>query len=136
MVLGACAPQENQESVVSKSVANEEGITKDSEVAELSEVEKVQKSLDAKRGEGKTIGVVAFFQANDWNQNALKAIKDEVEQYGYEVNIIDGNGDAAAMNGAIDTFIASGVDGIIIAGGDGTALRSGAEKIVAANIPY
>lgn len=93
-------------------------------------------SLDPNRGQGKTIGVVAFFQANDWNRNALQAIKDNLEPYKYTVNIIDGNGDAAKMNAAIDTHIANKVDGIIIAGGDGTALRSGCAKIVAAGIPY
>jgi ribose transport system substrate-binding protein len=79
---------------------------------------------------------VAFFQANDWNRNALKAIKDNLEKYGYAVNVIDGNGDAAKMNAAIDTHIANKVDGIIIAGGDGTALKSGAQHIVDAGIPY
>ena len=94
------------------------------------------KALDANRGQGKTIGVVAFYQANDWNRNALKSIKDNLEPFGYTVNVIDGNGDAAKMNAAIDTHIANGVDGIIIAGGDGTALKSGCAKIVAAGIPY
>ena len=94
------------------------------------------KSLDPNRGQGKTIGVVAFFQANDWNRNALKAIKDNLEQFKYTVNIIDGNGDAAKMNAAVDTFIANKVNGIIMAGGDGTALKSGCAKIVAAGIPY
>lgn len=93
-------------------------------------------SLDPNRGEGKTIGVVAFFQANDWNRNALRAIVENLEPFGYKVNIIDGNGDAAKMNAAIDTHIANNVDGIIIAGGDGTALQSGAEHIVEAGIPY
>lgn len=93
-------------------------------------------SLDPNRGEGKTIGVVAFYQANDWNRNALAAIQSNLEKYGYKVNVIDGNGDAAKMNAAIDTHIANTVDGIIIAGGDGTALKSGAAKIVAAGIPY
>jgi ribose transport system substrate-binding protein len=94
------------------------------------------KGLDPNRGKGKTIGVVAFYQANDWNRNALAAIQKNLEQYGYTVNVIDGNGDAAKMNAAIDTHIANKVDGIIIAGGDGTALKSGAEKIVASGIPY
>lgn len=93
-------------------------------------------SLDPNRGNGKTIGVVAFYQANDWNRNALAAIKANLEKFGYTVNVIDGNGDAAKMNAAIDTHIANKVDGIIIAGGDGTALQSGAEKIVEAGIPY
>lgn len=93
-------------------------------------------ALDPNRGEGKTIGVVAFFQANDWNRNALKAITDNLEKYQYTVNIIDGNGDAAKMNAAVDTHIANGVDGIIMAGGDGTALRSGCQHIVEAGIPY
>ena len=93
-------------------------------------------ALDPNRGSGKTIGVVAFFEANDWNQNALKAIKAYFGQYKYTVNVIDGNGDAAQMNAAIDTFIANKVAGIIIAGGDGTALQSGCAKIVAAGIPY
>jgi len=94
------------------------------------------KALDPNRGQGKTIGVVAFFQANDWNRNALNAIKENLEKYKYKVNVIDGNGDAAKMNAAIDIHIANKVDGIIIAGGDGTALKSGCEKIVSAGIPY
>ena len=97
---------------------------------------KALNSLDPNRGKGKTIGVVAFYQANDWNRNALAAIQSNLEKYGYKVNVIDGNGDAAKMNAAIDTHIANKVDGIIIAGGDGTALKSGAAKIVAAGIPY
>lgn len=101
-----------------------------------SKIDAAVKALDPNRGAGKTIGVVAFFQANDWNKNALKAIKENLEPYKYTVNIIDGNGDAAQMNAAIDTFIANKVAGIIIAGGDGTALKSGCAKIVAAGIPY
>jgi len=101
-----------------------------------SAIEAALKSLDANRGEGKTIGVVAFFQANDWNRNALKAITDNLEKYKYTVNIIDGNGDAAKMNAAVDTHIANKVDGIIMAGGDGTALKSGCANIVEAGIPY
>lgn len=101
-----------------------------------SAIEAALKSLDANRGEGKKIGVVAFFQANDWNRNALKAITDNLEKYKYTVNIIDGNGDAAKMNAAVDTHIANKVDGIIMAGGDGTALKSGCANIVAAGIPY
>lgn len=108
------------------------GVTTDN----TSDLDAAVAALDANRGEGKTIGVVAFFQANDWNQNALKAIKENLEKYKYTVNIIDGNGDAAAMNAAIDTHIANNVAGIIIAGGDGTALKTGCAKIVAANIPY
>jgi ribose transport system substrate-binding protein len=100
------------------------------------DLDNVINELDANRGEEKKIGVVAFFQANDWNQNALKAITKHLEKYKYAVNVIDGNGDAAAMNAAIDTHIANKVDGIIIAGGDGTALQSGAEKIVKSGIPY
>jgi ABC-type sugar transport system substrate-binding protein len=101
-----------------------------------SEIEAALKALDPNRGEGKTIGVVAFFQANDWNRNALKAITDNLEKYKYTVNIIDGNGDAAKMNAAVGTHIANKVDGIIMAGGDGTALKSGCAQIVAAGIPY
>lgn len=108
----------------------------DAESVADSKIVAALKELDPNRGEGKTIGVVAFFQANDWNRNALKAIAENLEQYKYAVNIIDGNGDAAKMNAAIDTHIANGVDGIIIAGGDGTALKSGAAKIVDAKIPY
>ncbi|MBA3072719.1 MAG: substrate-binding domain-containing protein [Anaerolineae bacterium] len=99
-------------------------------------IEAAIKALDPKRGEGKTIGVVAFFQANDWNRNALQAITDNLEVYGYTVNIIDGNGDAAKMNAAVNTHIANKVAGIIMAGGDGTALKSGCAKIVEAGIPY
>lgn len=101
-----------------------------------SKIEAAIKALDPNRGQGKTIGVVAFFQANDWNRNALKAITDNFEKYKYAVNIIDGNGDPAKMNAAIDTHIANKVAGIIIAGGDGTALKTGAAKIVASGIPY
>lgn len=100
------------------------------------EIEAALKALASDRGKGKTIGVVAFFQANDWNRNALKAIKENFEPYGYTVNIIDGNGDAAKMNAAVTTHIANGVDGIIMAGGDGTALKSGCAQIVEAGIPY
>ena len=117
------APAEVAKPAVSASIAD-------------SKIDAALKALDPKRGEGKKIGVVAFFQANDWNRNALKAITDNLEKYGYAVNIIDGNGDAAKMNAAVDTHIANGVAGIIMAGGDGTALKSGCAKIVEAGIPY
>ncbi len=119
----AVAPAEPAQPAAAESVAD-------------SKIDAAIKSLDPKRGEGKTIGVVAFFQANDWNRNALRAITDNLEKYGYSVNIIDGNGDAAKMNAAVDTHIANGVNGIIMAGGDGTALKSGCAKIVEAGIPY
>lgn len=122
----AAAGTETTAAAGTAAPASESGETYDSILAEL----------DASRGEGKTIGVVAYFQANDWNQNALRAITEHFEAYKYTVNIIDGNGDAAAMNAAIDTHIAAKVDGIIVAGGDGTALKSGCEKIVDAGIPY
>ncbi len=130
-VLGivGCAP-EPQPTTTNQPVAAQPGSEADDAIITALE------SLDPNRGEGKTIGVVAFFQANDWNRNALQAIRDNLEPYKYSVNIIDGQGDAARMNAAIDTHIANNVDGIIIAGGDGTALVSGCEKIVAAGIPY
>lgn len=147
--LFACAPEEapasaNQETKgeaagdTSKETSEGQD-TEDSSAAAgdtSAAVEAAIAELDANRGEGKTIGVVAFFQANDWNQNALAAITEYLEGYKYTVNIIDGNGDAAAMNAAIDTHIASKVDGIIVAGGDGTALESGCAKIVESGIPY
>jgi ribose transport system substrate-binding protein len=131
MVMSAfgCASQPQATAAEPVVSVNPESEADDAIVAAL-------ESLDPNRGEGKTIGVVAFFQANDWNRNALQAIRDNLEPYNYTVNIIDGQGDAARMNAAIDTHIANNVDGIIIAGGDGTALISGSQKIVAAGIPY
>ena len=129
LVLSACGQQEQATAEAPASAAQPASQADDQILAAI-------KALDPNRGEGKTIGVVAFFQANDWNRNALKAIKDNLEVYKYTVNVIDGNGDAAKMNAAIDTHIANKVDGIIIAGGDGTALKSGCAHIVEAGIPY
>jgi ribose transport system substrate-binding protein len=129
LVLSACGQADQTPAAVPTTAAQPASQADDAIVTAL-------KDLDPNRGEGKTIGVVAFFQANDWNRNALKAITDNLEQYGYTVNIIDGNGDAAKMNAAIDTHIANKVDGIIIAGGDGTALKTGSAHIVEAGIPY
>ncbi len=123
----AAQPEAGASETVQDSGGKEEGDAK---------LDQALSELDANRGEGKTIGVVAFFQANDWNRNALAAIEEHFTPAGYKVNIIDGNGDPAAMNAAIDTHIANGVDGIIICGGDGTALQSGAKKIVESGIPY
>ncbi|NQT67586.1 MAG: substrate-binding domain-containing protein [Actinobacteria bacterium] len=127
----ACGEKSIPVSTTSSSTAVTEAASESDD-----KVEAAIATLDPNRGQGKMIGVVAFFQANDWNRNALKAIKENLEKYKYTVNVIDGNGDAAAMNAAIDTHIANKVDGIIIAGGDGTALKSGCQKIVAAGIPY
>jgi ribose transport system substrate-binding protein len=131
-----CSPQATEAPAEEPAESVEPADPEEAESVADNEIAQALASLDPNRGDGKTIGVVAFFQANDWNRNALAAIQENLEPYGYSVNIIDGNGDAAKMNAAIDTHIANNVDGIIIAGGDGGALVSGCEKIVEAGVPY
>ncbi len=111
-------------------------VVSSSDEAALSDMEMAVAELDASRGDGKTIGVIAFNQANDWNIQAVLAIEEYFEPYGYSVTTIDTNGDAAAASAAVDTFITSGVDGIVISGGEQSSLTEAAAKIVASGIPY
>ncbi len=92
--------------------------------------------LDATRGDGKSIGVVAFNQANDWNINAVIALEEYFEPLGYTVDMVDTNGDPAAASAAIDTFIANNVAGIVISGGEQNSLVEASAKIVDAGIPF
>lgn len=70
-----------------------------------------------------------------WMNVYQTTIEEAAEEAGVELTVADGKNDIATQNGAIDQFIASGMDAIIIAPGDPESLVSASLKAKEAGIP-
>lgn len=86
-------------------------------------------------GEGGTIGVAMPTQTSErWIADG-NAVKEQLEEKGYTVDLQYANDDIPTQTQQIDQMITQGVDLLIIASIDGTALTSQLEAAGAAGIP-
>ena len=69
-------------------------------------------------GAGKVIGIASQHQNNDWNVYLCDSIKGYLTERGYEIRHTEANYVTAQQVRDVENFIVSGVDGIIIAGGE------------------
>jgi ribose transport system substrate-binding protein len=86
-------------------------------------------------GEGKTIGVAHFWLGNDWNLEVQNAYTEYLEERGYTINVGNAQNSTAQEKSDLENFIASGVDGIIITGGEARAFGDISMKAKEAGIP-
>jgi ABC-type sugar transport system substrate-binding protein len=89
---------------------------------------------DAKPGEGKVIGAAHFWIGNDWNNELNRGYSEYLEALGYTINITNAQNSTAQQKVDIENFVASGVDGIIIAGGEASAFAEVSMQAKAAGI--
>lgn len=82
-----------------------------------------------------TIGLSSFQQGNDWNIQVAEGAKAALEDMGWEV--IHTNAEANSDNqiAALEGFLSSGVDGVIIGGGLAPALEPIIAQLNEAGIP-
>ncbi len=86
-------------------------------------------------GDGKTIGVAHFWLGNDWNNNVQDGYTEYLEARGYKVTSTNAMNSTEQQITDIENFISSGVDGIIIAGGEQDAFYTVAKQAIDAGIP-
>ena len=86
-------------------------------------------------GAGKTIGVAHFWLGNDWNLEVQRAYTEYLEARGYTINVGNAQNSTAQEKADLENFIASGVDGIIITGGEARAFGDVSMAAQAAGIP-
>jgi DNA-binding LacI/PurR family transcriptional regulator len=79
-----------------------------------------------------TIGLLLDDLHNPWFADVSDGVHAVADRCGYQVILADGRRSAAAESRAIDTFLASQVDGIVVAGG---RLVSGRLAAVAREVP-
>ncbi|MDR0875069.1 MAG: sugar ABC transporter substrate-binding protein [Clostridiales Family XIII bacterium] len=86
-------------------------------------------------GAGKTIGVAHFWLGNDWNLEVQNAYTEYLEARGYKINVSNAQNSTAQEKTDLENFIAAGVDGIIITGGEARAFGDISIKAKEAGIP-
>jgi ribose transport system substrate-binding protein len=80
------------------------------------------------------IGLSSFQQGNDWNIQVAEGAKAEMEALGWEVIHTNAEANSDAQVTALEGFLTSGVDGVIVAGGLAPALEPVIEKLANAGI--
>lgn len=80
------------------------------------------------------IGLSSFQQGNDWNIQVAEGAKADMEALGWEVIHTNAEANSDAQVTALEGFLTSGVDGVIVAGGLAPALEPVIEKLNNAGI--
>ena len=91
-------------------------------------------SLNSK-SETKTIGIAIYSMTADSCVALVDEAKSVAKKYGYEVEVLDANGDPATQADQMAQFISSGIDGILLNPTDTTTLKPSIESAKAAGIP-
>lgn len=91
--------------------------------------------VPAEPGKSYTIGLASFQQGNDWNLQVAQGAKERIEELGWKVIHTDANADTNAQLAALEGFLTQKVDGVIVPGGTGPALKPAIDNLVAAGIP-
>lgn len=89
----------------------------------------------APTGKSYTIGLASFQQGNDWNLQVAQGAKAKIEELGWTVVHTDANADTNAQLAALEGFLTQKVDGVIVPGGMGEALKPAIDALIAAGIP-
>ena len=84
----------------------------------------------------KTIGMVVKNTTTEYIQAFMIGAQEKCDEYGIDLQIVDGQADSLRIMDAIDTFIVQGIDGFILAGAeDLVTLVPGIEKLNEEGIP-
>jgi ribose transport system substrate-binding protein len=82
-----------------------------------------------------TVGLSSFQQGNDWNIQVAEGAKAALEELGWEVVHTNAEANADNQVAALEGFLSSGVDAVIVGGGMAPALEPVIEQLNAAGIP-
>ena len=133
-------PKKNDDSVKeeSKNVEESKVVTdkNDNEETSKDNTEEESKTVEnGKSGEGKTIGI--SLTSKSLARTALDEIylTKYLTELGYDVSIQYSEGDVTRQVSQFETFVTSGVDGIIISPSDGTALTTAMELADENDVP-
>lgn len=85
--------------------------------------------------QAKTIGIAIYSMGADSCVLLVEDAKKAAEKYGYEIMLLDANGDPATQADQMGTFVSSGVDAIILNPTDTTSLIPSIKNAVDAGIP-
>lgn len=84
----------------------------------------------------KTIGMVVKTPSVEYIQAFILGAQEKCDEYGYELKVVDAQGDSLKVMDAIDTFLVQGIDGFILGGAvDLVTLVPGIEKLNEEGIP-
>ena len=84
----------------------------------------------------KTIGMVVKNTTTEYIQAFMIGAQEKCDEYGIDLQIVDGQADSLRIMDTIDTFIVQGIDGFILAGAeDLVTLVPGIEKLNEEGIP-
>lgn len=130
MIIGlvACQPSTTAAPEI-EDTAGEEVEAQDTE----SDAAPAEESAPAS-GEVFTVGLSSFQQGNDWNIQVAEGAKDLMASWGWEVIHTNAEGDTDAQVTALEGFLNSGVDGVIVGGGLAPALEPMIAELNAAGI--
>lgn len=100
-----------------------------------SDIEKALPEAPGQYGDKLTIGWTEITLGNPWFVSAMNSAKRTAEKYGYDLDVQVADGDPAKTSAQVDTFIARGVDVIVIDPTDLASAAADAERAVDAGIP-
>lgn len=88
-----------------------------------------------KKESGKKIGIAIYSMGADSCVKLVEDAKAEAEKLGWEIMLLDANGDPATQADQMATFVSTGVDAIILNPTDTTSLIPAIKSAVDAGIP-
>lgn len=107
----------------------------DPNMPDRSNIEKALPEAPGQYGDKLTIGWTEITLGNPWFVAAVDNARMAAEKYGYELDVQVADGDPARTSAQVDTFIARGVDVIVIDPTDLASAAADAERAVDAGIP-
>lgn len=115
----------------------EEGTTTDKETKETKKTEETATSdnKETESAEKKRIGISLVYKGDEWCAAVDEEFKKQAEEFGYEVNIQDGNLDNETQLKHIENFITQQYDMIAVDPASSEGIHSALDKAKAAGIP-
>jgi ribose transport system substrate-binding protein len=107
----------------------------DPNMEDRSSIDKALPAAPGQYGDKLEIGWTEITLGNPWFVGVIDVAKQKAEEYGYDLDVQVADGDPAKTSAQIDTFIARGVDVIVLDPTDLASAASDAERAVEAGIP-
>lgn len=107
----------------------------DPNMEDRSSIDKALPDAPGQYGDKLEIGWTEITLGNPWFVGVIDIAKQMAEEYGYDLDVQVADGDPAKTSAQIDTFIARGVDVIVLDPTDLASAASDAERAVEAGIP-
>nr|WP_254443628.1 sugar ABC transporter substrate-binding protein [Ruegeria atlantica] len=104
-------------------------------MSDRSGIDKALPEAPGQYGDKLQIGWTEITLGNPWFVGVIDVAKEKAEEYGYELDVQVADGDPAKTSAHFDTFIARGVDVIVVDPTDLASAAIDAERAVEAGIP-